>query len=407
MDWRFDDGFHFDESFERTESPFEIDSESVSGIDSELSLDETEFTIECVMDVIGSVSLDFLPLVPEKFRDSQILKDYLDVAELEVGSWLTSVRDIVKLIGPNTVSSIEYLRYLGSIIGVNFPPEDSTSESEMRKTLTSAIDWYKVKGTYHSIQIIALINQLTINVYDMYTNDYVDFYILTSWFVGEEDENPPGFDSSYYKSPHFSVEVLLNKVYIGDSSTYLWDGDKLGNLISKVEETRPVHTVPHYFIGLKPVTDEFGNIIEVAGEIKTKIMSNWNITTKYFDMSGIDAWDFDTTVNFDESTEAYVKSMTKWVLGIGAGSIEDSEFDINNPVLTGSIDPDDITITNEKITFEFILDKSIEQSGINELGIYIPGSTDNLVLASTFPNIDLDGTISLRVVIEVSRTNLG
>src|SRR3990167_6743071 len=301
MTWHYDEGLHFDESLERTESPFEADGEIITGISNTWVTGEDEgvFTLECEMNVIGSVALNFLPLIPEKFRSSQILMDFVDVAELEVGSWLTSIRDIVKLIGPNTVSSIEYLRYLGSIIGVNFPPEDSTSEDEMRKTLTSAIDWYKVKGTYNSIQIIALINQLTINIYDMYTNNYVDFYMITSWFVGEENENPSGFDSSYYKSPHFCVEVLLNKVYTGDSSNYLWNGDKLGNLISKVEETRPVHTVPHYFIGLKPKTDEFGNVIEVSGEIKTKIMSNWNITTKYFDMTDAEAWNFDTVVNFD------------------------------------------------------------------------------------------------------------
>jgi hypothetical protein len=406
MTWYFDAGFHYDESYERIESSFELEGENVTGMNFTLDLDDCEFELECEMDVIGSVALNFLPLVPEKFRTSQILQDYLDVAELEVGYWFTSVRDIVKLLGPNTISSVEYLRYLGSIIGVKFPPEDETSEDEMKKTLISAIDWYKVKGTYHSIQIMALINQLTVNVYDMYTNDYSDFYMVTSWFVGEENENPPGFDSSYYKSPHFGVEVVLNTVYNDGSSYYLWNGDKLGNLILKVEETRPVHTVPNYFIGLKPKTDEFGNVIEVAGEIKTKIMSNWEVTTKYFDAIGTEAWNFDAGINFDESTEAYVKSMTKWVLGTGNGNIEDSGFDITNPVLTGSIDPDNITISVDKILFEFILPKSVVQNNITELGIYIPGSSDTLVLASTFPKINLDGTISLRVVVEVDRSNL-
>jgi hypothetical protein len=129
---------------------------------------------------------------------------------------------------------------LGALIGVAFPPEDESTTAELRKTLADAVDWYKLKGTYQSIDIIALIQSFTVNVFDMYTNDYSSF-VLTDWFVGDENENPPGLDGTYYKSPHFGAEVVLNQVYepSGTSLRYLWQAGGLANFAAKVEETRP------------------------------------------------------------------------------------------------------------------------------------------------------------------------
>jgi hypothetical protein len=373
---------------------------------------ELEIGCDFEMDVTCSVALDLLQLVPEKFRTSQILIDYLSEAGLYVGDWFTKARDIVKLLSPNTVSDISYLKHLGALIGVEFPPEDSSSDSEIRKNVTSAIDWYKVKGTYKSIQIVSLIQKFTVNLYDMYTNDYVNF-TMVDWFVGDENENPPGLDASYYKSPHFGLEVLLNQIYEPDSSSgidlHLWETGYLNNLILKVDETRPVHTVPHYLLLLNPKSDEFGNIIEVDGEIKTKVFGGWQKSIKYFDEVGSgNAWNFDDGSYFDESIEVFIKSITKWVIGTGNYPcvLSNPSWDVETPVLTGNIDPDDITITDEKITFEFIVPKVIVQSNVSELGLYIPGAPDTLVIGSCFPRIDKDSRIELRILVEIYRESL-
>jgi hypothetical protein len=406
--WHLDDGYHLDQKY---------GEELVHEV--ELTMDVTYIAhpltgIELVMigeldtSPIQTVGLDLLPLIPEKFRDVvdplaeaeelAILEAYIKEAGIQVSGWLTSVQNIVRLLSPYTVGTIPYLRYLGALIGVEFSPEDEATEASLRKELQHAIDWYKLKGTYESIQILALIQQFQVNFYDMYTNDYVNFY-MTEWFVGDEDENPPGFDSSYYKSPHFGLEIVLNKVFQEGSVAYLWRTSYLNNLAAQVEKTRPVHTVPHYLLLLNPKTDEFGHIIEVDGEIKTKIHGTWQVSTKHFDMIGSgEEWNFDDGTFFDQNAEAFINSISKWVFGTGGS------FDIDNPAITGTVDS--VTITNEKITFEFIVPKAEVQDGLNELGLYIPGAPDVLVLSSIFPKIDKGNNVELRVIVEVFKTDL-
>jgi len=406
-DWKLDEGYHIDWDYGREILGDVSFSETSSYICHPLIDQEIEVGVEFELDLFAGIALDLLQLVPEKFRISQILIDYLDEVGLQVGGWLSLVQDTIKLENPYTVGSMRYLRHLGALIGVTFPPEDETTELEMRKTLAQAIDWYKLKGTYKVVQVIALIYQLTVNLYDMYTKDYTTFH-LVDWFVGAEDENPPGFDSTYYKSPHFGLEILLNKVYEVGSLLYLWREDYADNFVKRIEENRPVHTVPHYIITLNPKTDEFGNVIETDGEIFTRVLENWEYSIKFFDMEGSpDAWNFDDGTFFDQSSEAFVKSITKWVLGTGnypcslSGSV-----DVETPALTGAIDPDDITIEDDKITFEFIVPKATVQNSISELGLYIPGIPDKLVLLSCFPRIDKSSDVELEVIVEVYRSDL-
>lgn len=368
---------------------------------------EMEMTFD--YNLISSASLDLLPLFPEKFHSSEILVEYVRELGVQVGNWLTLVRDIVKLLSPNTVSSAENIRYLGALIGVSFPDEDSTTEAEMLRILTQAVDWYKVKGTYKSIDIIALSTKFTVNLWDMYTNDYTNFY-LTDWFVGSENENPPGYDSSYYKSPHFGAEIVLDKTYLVGSIDYLWYSGLADSFIELVEETRPVHTVPHYMILLNPKTDEFRNLIEVSGEIKAKILGDWDVQTKYFDAVGSgDAWNFDDgSMQFDLSSNAFAKSITKYVLGSGNNpcTLGSSGFDVESPELTGTIDPNDITIDEDKISIEFIVSKDTVADGLSELGLYIPGSPDTLVAGACFPKLDKTNDVELRVLYEIWKTDL-
>lgn len=407
-DITLDSGHHLDESSDAVlDGGFDI---SISDVVHQRPFGEDrklDITFDMTMNLISSIGLDLMRLMPRKFHESQILKDYLSEAGIQVGSWLTNIRDIIKLLNARTVSDVEYLRYLGYMIGVEFPPEDSTSVGEMRKNILNAVDWYKVKGTYQSIQIISIIQSFIINLYDMYTNDYETF-VMTDWFVGDEGENPPGLDDSYYKTPHFGVEILLNRVFEGSSGSvssglsYLWETDFLDNLYSKVEETRPVHTVPHYVLLLNPKTDEFGHVIEVDGEIKTRILGDWEPSIKYFD----DSWSFDETMYFDESAEAFIKSITKWSIGNGNPDIDSPTFTLDNPVESGTIDVDDISITDEKVTFEFRIPRETTLTGISELGLYVPGSPDKILVGSVFPKIDKDSRVEIRVLVEVYRKDL-
>jgi uncharacterized membrane protein YgcG len=425
MAWRFDTGYHFDAVEEAV-------------IEGEMSLEMT-FTqihrpfdsveiigeMEVEQESIFAVALDLLRLLPEYYHTKEILMDYVDEVELQVGGWLTSIRDINKLQNPNLVSTRAYLINIANLIGLKIPPEDTSTEDEIRRSISQAIDWYKIKGTYQSVEVIALIQKFTVNLYDMYTNDYVIFY-LTDWFVGEENENPPGFDSSYYKSPHFGVEVLLNQVYSsssgsgasggsgtissiilqsgsgsgGASTSHLWQADYLDNFYDGVELTRPVHTVPHYVLNLNPKTDEFQHVIEVDGNIRTRVFSTWQFVTKYFDTDE----EFDSDINFDESVTSFIYSITKFVLGTGSGNINSGSWAPVTPVLQGTIDNSDIVIDDNKITFSIIVPRAIAQNGIKELALYT--SDDKLVIGSVFPYIDKDSRVELKIKLEVWKESL-
>lgn len=404
MNFFLDQGFHLDQ-----DETAVIEGEFEFTVDADMRYDplaDREMIIESEydVDVIHSISLDLLSLIPEKFHPSPILQAYIKECGFQIGGVLTKTKDIVLLLSPNTTGSAQYLRLLGALIGVKFPPEDEATVAELRKILSEAIDWYKLKGTYQSVNILSKIEGFTTNLYDMYTNDYTSF-LLTDWFVGEEDENPPGLDSSYYKSPHFGVEVVLNKVYDVGSLRYLWLENYLTNLAEQVEETRPVHTVPHFLMLLNPKTDERGNIIEVDGEIKARITGNWESSIKYFDAVGsIDNWSFDdNTMLFDASLTTFIKSITKWVLGTGnyPCNLAGSDPIVENSVLTGSIALEDINIYDDRYEFEFIVPKATVQSGISELGLYVPGSPDKLVVISCFPKINKASDIELRVVVQI------
>lgn len=408
--WHLDDGYHLDQKFG---SEFEMEGEltmNVTYVAHPLVNTELVMVGELSSSPIQTVGLDLLQLVPEKFRqvvDPQvtdvppaILETYISEVGVQISTWLTYVKNIVKLLSPNTVGTIPYLRYLGALIGVEFSPEDEATEESMRKELQYAIDWYKIKGTYESIQILALIQTFVVNFYDMYTNDYTNFY-MTEWFVGDEDENPTGFDGTYYKSPHFGLEILLNKIYQYNSELFLWRTNYLDNFATQIEKTRPIHTVPHYLLLLNPKTDEFGHIIEVDGEIKAKVVpGSWEVSSKRFDMRTSETqWNFDDGTFFDQGATAFLLSVTKWVFGTGGS------YTIDNPVLTGTIDTANISITNEKITYEFIVPKSEVNDGLNELGLFVPGAPDVLVASAIFPKINKGNNVELRVIFEIYKTD--
>jgi len=418
--WHFDEGYHYDASEEtviEAEMTVEMEHQHIHNPFSTLVI-EAEMDID--VDWIHAVELDLLQLIPRKHHSQQVLLDYVDEVELQIGSWMTAVRDMNRLGNPNSVTSREYLKKLATLIGLNLPPEDDSTEDEIRRSISQAIDWYKIKGTYKSIVVIALIQKFTVNLYDMYTNDYEHFY-LTDWFVGEENENPPGFDASYYKSPHFGVEILLDQVYSGGSGSgasgasgasggsggpvdgHLWKDSYLNNFYNMVESTRPVHTVPHFVLFLNPKTDEFGHVIEVEGDIQTKVFADWEATTKYFDTVGTPWYFDDLATYFDELITSFIYSITKWVLGSGSSNIHSASW-TPTAVLTGTIDPDDISITNEKVTFSFIVPKNISQNAIKELALYT--STNELVVGSVFPNIEKGSRTELKVTVEVYKSDL-
>jgi len=345
------------------------------------------------------MSIDLLTLVPEKFRDSEILQQYLEVVSELLEEWHTKIAGLAQLKDPYSVDG-QYLQYLADLIGVTLSDPDTTSESQRRKELLRAIDWYKMKGTYQSLQVIALWSGLTFTIYDKYTNDYSNF-VDVEWFVGNEGENPSGLDSSYYKSPHFGMVAALDRVY--DAGTYtegyldrhLWRPSLLGTVEAWVEKTRPVNTVPHFGVLHTCITDEtLDPYLIISTETITRIVGNWSYSKIFFDGdydgSGNQVY-FDNGDYFDSNIEAFISSITTWKLGTSStsggldliGDPPGGGFSLSNVVLQGTIDS--YTIGDDKIDFEFTVPKSSVQYDIAELGLYTAGG--ELMIAATFRSL--------------------
>ena len=357
-------------------------------IASELLDIDTE--VDITLDENYSDYVDLLKLVPNKFRSSVVLQEFLEECGLKVGGWLGYINDIEKLIDPYNVGD-DYIQNLADLLGFTLNITDTTTIDEKRRQLLTAIDFYKKKGTYGALSYVAYLLNITMNIWDMYTNDYSTF-VQEEWFTGKENENPPGLDSSYYKSPHIGLETVLNTVYGESPNKHLYLTSMVTDLSYYIEKVRPVNVVSHYSILLNPVCDESGSVTEVAGEIKSCVLGDWVFSRKFFDDSNY----FDDGNFFDYTETSFLNSVTKWKLGTGNKEVspDSSNFDLETVVASGDISS--ISIYIDRVEYEFTISGSTQQ-GISELGLYLNDGT-TLVAASTFPDIDLSTSIELRVL---------
>jgi hypothetical protein len=372
------------------------------------------------------------------FEAGSLLARYTPLSIMELFDKIDGLR---LLVNPKTVPS-DYLQSLADLVGVSLSSEDQTSAERRRNELIETVEWYKIKGSYGSVNVISSISGLDLLVQDLYTKDYSTF-IGTAWFVGDEGENPPELSLSeytgeetpdptaYYKSPHFGLSVLLNKVYDagtyyeGELESHLWRpslfsiaGNTQYGIRNYIEKTRPVNTVPHYGLLLTCPTDESGVVFTVTDGkgntvTETAVTSFWEHSQLYFDNDLLASdtendiyFDDDTSSEppeFDTSIEAFVASIDTWRIGTEDLSLSDSDG-INTSVtatLTGSISR--YAIYDDRIEFYFTVPKATIQNGMTEIGLY-QSSTGNMVLISTFPDINKDSELELQVKVIVYRT---
>lgn len=362
------------------------------------------------------MSFDLLSLIPSKFH-SDILTTFVGIISDAdtTSSAILSIREILdkiaymeRMVDPHRAPG-DYLQYLADLIGAALARDDVATVTERRKELLRMIDWYKVKGTYQSIDIISLITGLTIEVYDKYFlkdyyNDY-STYVDKDWFVGNEGENPVGLSADYYKSPHFGISFLLDKIYPAGSgydegglAKHLWRPSLFTGLSEYIEKTRPVNTVPHYQLLSQHITYEDGEVYVIEGsEVATQIVGAWAYSKVFFDAniegSGEQVY-FDEmdskglAVNyFDSSLETLIDSIVEWKLGTGGRDLTSSSvsYEVGPVVLSGSFTS--VTTYTDRIEFKFSVDSDVVQGDINELGLYNGDSGDGLMVMSTFPAI--------------------
>lgn len=176
-------------------------------------------SIQTNLDTIESYAnfIDLMPLIPEKFRNSTVLQQFTDVANLNVGKWLGYTHDTQYLLDPYNVGE-DYLQYLADLIGLEFVINTSTTSEDKRGQLEQAIDWYKSKGTYQALLRIGYVLGVALDAYDLYTEDYITF-VREPWFAGREGINPPDLATGTAWSQYDKMVLHLNNNYLDATGT--------------------------------------------------------------------------------------------------------------------------------------------------------------------------------------------
>lgn len=368
--------------------------------------------------------IDLMQLIPSKFRDSVLLQQYVQEVGTLTGTWLGYINDLLTLLDKYSVSE-DYLQNLADLVDLKIVEDDTTSLLEKRRQLIQVIEWYKMKGTYQALRFIGYLLGMEIVLWDLYTNDYVNF-VEEPWFVGYEDENPGGLNNTYYKSPHIGFEILLTTVFGSGVDSYLFSATMYNNLFYYVEISRPINVVPHYALKLTANTDQTGNVITSAGNVRACVVGTWNFTRLYFDNNAnfsvittgsddvvttaldnvisnqSDSVEFDDGKFFDYTDNAFYNSITRWKVGTGSKGIPPANvgWTLQTIVLSGLINS--TRIYSDRVEYEFVLPNTVTIMGISELGLYL-ATGDVLTVGCTFPNIDILPGISLKVLVTVQR----
>lgn len=402
-----------------------------------------------VLDISGEVDVRFiyqgvkgvslLPLIPPKFRTSQMMLDYIDVVEVGVGSMLQNTTDLRKLASPYLVNE-SYIGLLAALLGVKFIGEDTATTEDLRRQLLDAVQWIKMKGTYDALRFIGFLTNTTVNLYDMYSDagysNIVDslgnlvvtsavggsYYVISenatpyvtfvteNWFVaGYEEENPPDLGPTWFKTPHFVFEIQFKQYLTDDTGNYLWHDSMLSIIPEAIEQVRPINTVPHISGLLVAQTREDAQVETIPETLVHTIVSDqWVYNPWRFDQDTIPKFDEVPNLHLDNSRATFLSAIGFFQVGTGhKGDIPTwSGFALENWVYTGAISG--YTETATSFIFDMTMPKldpisglPLVFTGLSELTLNF--GDDTVVLACTFPDVDKTEGMELRFLITVTQ----
>jgi hypothetical protein len=196
-------------------------------------------------DVSMPVQVDFNRIIPHQYEEDEILTQFLSVFSNITGVWLYQLREVVEGFDPYKSGEV-FISHLSEIIGYPLFDDAGISLNDKRTQLTSAIQAYKIKGTYKEMRGLLRGMGIIAEIKDMFAKDeasYEDFeqHIIRDWFVGSNGSDLAG----YFKSPHFYVNILLTQLYNPGIIESLWNSLQENRLQSVLENNRPINTWPY------------------------------------------------------------------------------------------------------------------------------------------------------------------
>jgi hypothetical protein len=196
-------------------------------------------------DISMPVQIDFNRMVPHQYESDEILTQFLSVFSNITGVWLYQLKEVVEGFDPYKSGEV-FISHLSKIIGFPLFEDSGVSLNDKRTQLTTAIQAYKVKGTYRGMRGLLRGMGIVAEIKDMFVKDessYEDFeqHIIRDWFVGDNGSDLTG----YFKSPHFFVNILLTQLYNPGIMESLWNSLQEDRLQSVLNNNRPINTWPY------------------------------------------------------------------------------------------------------------------------------------------------------------------
>ena len=268
---------------------------------------------------------DLREMMPSKFKRAPVMMGYLAGVNQVVNAISCRI-ETLGVLGDVNECPRRYLGHLSALIAYKLKNEREQTVAQLREQIKTAIEIYKIKGTYNVLNYAFFLIGLQAQVWDLWTKDYriferraphfhsgipggftpddglklddgwhadhLTFADPTAAGVGDPGGNFDG--GGGFKSPHFDIVIQLNKLFYWQGIyEKLFVGSMWAAIEEILEEFTPINTVPHMFLGLylKCLEDYQVYSIPLLDStdpktmIRTTICDPWEMQTIYMDQA--------------------------------------------------------------------------------------------------------------------------
>ena len=149
-------------------------------------------------------------------QNKSLLRTFIDELNMNVGSWLSKIDDLQRIIDKYEVSET-YIDYLAALIDLKFLNIQNLTLDDKKRQLIEAINWYKIKGSYNALNFLIRSTNRECDIYDLWTHNYSDF-IPTNWHPTFKNQLPftdkTLITETVYSAPNGIATRNGNKIYV-------------------------------------------------------------------------------------------------------------------------------------------------------------------------------------------------
>ena len=235
-------------------------------------------------------------LMPKKFRNAPVLMGYLTGISEVVNQIDCKVSNLSSLVNIDTCPS-KYLGHLAALIAYTPKNIAAATIEQIRNQIKMAVSLYQIKGTYKVIPPLFNLFGLDVEVWDMWTQDYINFWrVAPHWHQGITDGYVPTpvntldsgktFDANPvvhldtadgFKTPHMDFVILMDRIIV-QYGVYnrlfiasLWDP-----IFAMIEEFVGLNIVPNYYLSLAGTSDITKDVYTSPGGVMACVTDAFN-----------------------------------------------------------------------------------------------------------------------------------